>query len=50
MVFDGEINFMCSDYFWGSTTKVHISRLSLHSANERRRYKVAPYLIGWAQT
>ena len=24
--------------------------LSLHPANERRRYKVTPPLIGWAQT
>ena len=24
--------------------------LDLHPANERRRYKVTPSLIGWAQT
>ena len=24
--------------------------LGLHPANERRRYKVTPSLIGWAQT
>ena len=24
--------------------------LALHLANERRRYKVTPSLIGWAQT
>ena len=24
--------------------------LGLHPANERRRYKVMPSLIGWAQT
>ena len=24
--------------------------LGLRPANERRRYKVTPYLIGWAQT
>ena len=24
--------------------------LGLHPANERRRYKLMPFLIGWAQT
>ena len=24
--------------------------LGLHPANDRRRYKVTPFLIGWAQT
>ena len=24
--------------------------LGLHSANERRRYKLTPFLIGWVQT
>ena len=24
--------------------------LGLHPANDKRRYKVTPFLIGWAQT
>ena len=33
---------------------VHVSRpgliLGLHPANERRRYKVTPFVIGWLQS
>ena len=48
---------MAPDIFWidGANTKlfwIHCSGLilGLHTANEGRRYKVAPTLIGWVQT
>ena len=36
----------------GSWIHYHVSVLiqGLHPANERRRYKVTPFLIGWVQT
>ena len=41
----GGVTFMChSLYVYAGLF------LGLHSANERRRYKVTPSLIGWAQT
>ena len=39
-------------FHWGYNAKhiVAVLILGLHPANERRRYKVTPSLIGWTQT
>ena len=42
------LNPLCAGLFEINTNTVLI--LCLHRANERRRYKVTPSLIGWAQT
>ena len=35
---------------WEMEVGLYNSRLILHTANERRRYKVTQSLIGWEQT
>ena len=37
-------------YIWGQFGSAPQLSLGLRPANERRRYKVTPSLIGWAQT
>ena len=42
--------FVISELFWFKHWMVSGQILGLHQTNERRRYKVTPSLIGWAQT
>ena len=44
----GLLNIVAPDYHVFDSISGLI--LGLHPANERRRYKVTPSLIGWAQT
>ena len=39
-------------HFLSCDQSSHMTRLilGLHPANDRRRYKVTPFLIGWVQT